>query len=79
MLESDMEPSRDTISRTVQACCDWGCPRLAADLVNEFEKKSKKGGRVGTESWIDILISSADNHYVSILNLTASLLFAYMT
>ena len=65
MLERNLQPSSSLIHSTIRACCEWAAPRLALELAEKIESDSRDGRRVDTSCWVDILISSAENQFVS--------------
>ena len=65
MLERDLQPSASLVHSAIRACCEWAVPRLAVELAEKIEANSRDGRRVDASCWVDILISSAENHFVS--------------
>lgn len=65
MLERNIMPTETVIRNAVRLCCEWGCPRLALELVQKVENNKAYGGRVEVSSWAALLACSAENQYVS--------------
>lgn len=57
-------PTLATITTIIMAAGKLGYPRLALDLAGSFEKNSHR--RLDGEVWVECLISSAENLYVSV-------------
>jgi len=66
MLEREMTPSTALLKHVVRLACEWGCPRLAIQLVERVDATSRAGQKVDTSTWVQILMASADNQFVSI-------------
>ncbi|WVQ65315.1 uncharacterized protein L199_003491 [Kwoniella botswanensis] len=49
----------------IRLACEWGCPRLALQIAEKIENDSAVGVRLDQSAWVDILIASADAHYLS--------------
>ncbi len=64
MLERDITVNAAMLKHFVRLACEWGCPRLALQIAERVETKSREGQRVDTAIWIQILIASVDNQFV---------------
>ena len=72
LFERDMIPSNALLKHIVRLTCEWGCPRLALQITEKVEANSRDGTRADTATWIQILMSSADNQFVSLLQCRVS-------
>ncbi len=64
MFEHEMTPNTALLKHLVRLACEWGCPRLALQMVEKVEAISRDGQRADTAIWIQILMASTDNQYV---------------
>ncbi|ODN81946.1 hypothetical protein L202_02284 [Cryptococcus amylolentus CBS 6039] len=64
MFKQGLSPNSATIRHTVRLACEWGHPRLALQIAEKAENESTFGFRLDPQSWVHILIASADNHYL---------------
>jgi hypothetical protein len=65
MWDRGAKPSIAIITHGIRLACDNALPRIAADLAQEYDKEFESGTKVPTASWVRILMSSAENSYVS--------------
>lgn len=65
MWNMGAKPSIAIITHGIRLACDNGLPRLAVGLAQEFDKDFDSSTKVPTASWVRILMSSAENSYVS--------------
>lgn len=64
MATRDIVPELSVAQTTIQLACKMGYPKLALELAETFETTSVR--RLDTEVWVNCLISSAENLYVSL-------------
>ncbi|WVQ84992.1 hypothetical protein IAT38_007156 [Cryptococcus sp. DSM 104549] len=64
MLHHDFMPDVFALEHMCRSACEWGSPRLALQLVQKVEMEGKKGLQANHATWVDILISSVDSHYM---------------
>lgn len=64
MSQQGFVPNTATLKHTVRQACEWGYPRLALQIAQKAEEESSFGFRLDQSAWVQILIASADNHYV---------------
>ncbi|WWC96558.1 hypothetical protein V866_003426 [Kwoniella sp. B9012] len=53
------------VKTAIRLACEWGCPRLALQIAEKIENDSAVGVRLDQSAWVDILIASADAHFLS--------------
>ncbi|WVQ73353.1 hypothetical protein IAR50_002921 [Cryptococcus sp. DSM 104548] len=61
MFKLGLSPNSATIRHTVRLACEWGHPRLGLQISEKAERESTFGYRLDPQSWVHILIASADN------------------
>jgi len=59
------KPGVAIITHGIRLACDKALPRLAIGLAQEYDKEFESGTKVPVASWVRILMSSAENGYVS--------------
>lgn len=64
MSQQGFVPNTATLKHTIRQACEWGYPRLALQIAQKAEGESSFGFRLDQSAWVQILIASADNHYV---------------
>ena len=65
MWRMGAKPSIAIITHGIRLACDQALPRLAIGLAQEHDKDLESGTKVPVASWVRILMSSAENSYVS--------------
>jgi hypothetical protein len=65
MWDRGSKPSITIITHGIRLACENGLPRLAIGLAQEFDKDHESGTKVPSASWVRILMSSAENSFVS--------------
>nr|XP_018262115.1 uncharacterized protein I303_05130 [Kwoniella dejecticola CBS 10117]OBR84273.1 hypothetical protein I303_05130 [Kwoniella dejecticola CBS 10117] len=65
MFAKNIPPPLYIVKSAIRLACEWGCPRLALEIAEKVEKESATGVRVDQSAWTDILIASADSHFLS--------------
>jgi hypothetical protein len=65
LWERGASPSIAVITHAIRLACDNGMPRLAIGIADEHDKGTEVGTRLPLPSWVRILMSSAENSYVS--------------
>jgi hypothetical protein len=65
MWDRGAKPSIAIITHGIRLACDNALPRIALDLAQEYDKDFESGTKVPAASWVRILMSSAENSYVS--------------
>lgn len=65
-LDSESRPTDQFARAAVRSCCEWGYPRTALDLASRLEAFRGGSSLIGPSSWIDIIMSSADNQFVGL-------------
>ncbi|KAK4688370.1 TRIAP1/MDM35 family protein, partial [Tremellales sp. Uapishka_1] len=63
MMERAVPPSATFMRQIIRIACESGCPRLALQLAEKFERESI-GLRVNASSWVEILAASADSQFL---------------
>lgn len=58
-------PSIVIIQQAIRLACDHGLPRLAIGITQQHDRVNGGVSRISTASWVRILISSAENSFVS--------------
>ncbi|KIR58539.1 hypothetical protein I314_05787 [Cryptococcus bacillisporus CA1873] len=64
MSQQGFVPNTTTLKHTIRQACEWGYPRLALQIAQKAEEESSFGFRLDQSAWVQILIASADNHYL---------------
>jgi hypothetical protein len=59
------QPNIAIITHAIRLCCDASLPRLARDVAEQYESQVGHGSGVPDAAWVRILMSSADNSFVS--------------
>ncbi|OXG11087.1 hypothetical protein C366_06594 [Cryptococcus neoformans Tu401-1] len=65
MSQQGFVPNTATLKHTIRQACEWGYPRLALQIAQKAEGESSFGFRLDQSAWVQILIASADNHYLN--------------
>lgn len=66
MWDRGAKPSIAIITHGIRLACDNALPRLAIGLAREFDKEFDSGTKIPAASWVRILMSSAENGFVSV-------------
>lgn len=73
MSQQGFVPNTTTLKHTIRQACEWGYPRLALQIAQKAEEESSFGFRLDQSAWVQILIASADNHYVCFIHFTSQI------
>ncbi|OCF56865.1 hypothetical protein L486_05720 [Kwoniella mangroviensis CBS 10435] len=65
LFVNDIPVPLHTVKTAIRLACEWGCPRLALQIAEKIENDSAVGVRLDQSAWVDILIASADAHFLS--------------
>nr|XP_019045376.1 hypothetical protein I302_05765 [Kwoniella bestiolae CBS 10118]OCF24306.1 hypothetical protein I302_05765 [Kwoniella bestiolae CBS 10118] len=65
MFVKRITPSLQTVKTAIRLACEWGSPRLAMQIAEKVENDSAVGARLDQSAWVNILIASADAHYLA--------------
>nr|XP_019012989.1 uncharacterized protein I206_02486 [Kwoniella pini CBS 10737]OCF51770.1 hypothetical protein I206_02486 [Kwoniella pini CBS 10737] len=65
MFSKNIPPPLYIIKSAIRLACEWDCPRLALQLAEKVENESAVGARIDQSAWTEILIASADAHFLS--------------
>nr|ODN92368.1 hypothetical protein L204_05467 [Cryptococcus depauperatus CBS 7855] len=64
MSQQGFMANTNILKHSIRSACEWGYPRLALQIAQRSEAETKSGLRLDKDSWVQILIASADSHYL---------------